>query len=761
MAIIFDAVLRRLRPRQVYRPTRTAVLTALLACAIPSSVLAADAGSAAADPPCVGLVLGGGGARGAAHVGVLKVLERERIPICKVAGTSMGSIVGGLYAAGYSPDEMERIVEHIDWASMFTDDPPRRDLPMERKDEDFRHLLSLDIGYVDGRVSLPGGLVRGQKLLLLLRRLTLSTWNVRNFDELPIPFRAVAGDIVTGKQVVFHDGDLALAIRSSMSVPGAFAPVHVDGHLLVDGGMVDNVPVDVMRDMGAKRMIVVDVSSPLVDEKSLSSPASVLNQMITALMAERTQRNLDTLGAEDVLIRPELGTLSSAAFDRSVEAIAIGERAAEAALPQLRRFSVDEATFAAYRSRQRHRDFDPGVIAFLDVAQPVPASAASNIERATAGDIDKPFDVDRLENDIGMAYGDGRYQQIDYRIVERDGESGIEILPTLKPWSAIGKFGFQLDDNFNGNNNYLLSAELTFNNINSAGAKWRNVLQLGRIGGLYSELYQPLGETGATYLKPSFELRNEKIPLWVGGNRLADYQVKRRMLGLEVGYTPDPKWRVSAGLIHGRDRAELLTGNPQDYSGGTENFTGMTYKATWDTLDSVSFPTNGLFANLAVTSYHHWMGSDVDGDVARAEIDWAQAWGRYRVLLGTRLSSALDDGQSLQAQTFLGGFLNLSGFEERALNGNQSALARGIVYRRTGNTSRLFSMPMYVGASLETGGTWASKSLVDSDDLVVAGSLFTGFSTPLGPMFLAYGRNSSGVDSWYLVFGSLLHQDDR
>ncbi len=215
------------------------LLAVLLLGSWPVGVQARSA-EVAVDTPCVGLVLGGGGARGIAHVGVLKVLERERIPVCAIAGTSMGAIVGGLYAAGFDAAELEQLLASIDWNDMFVDSPPRAQLPMERKQEDFRHLVDLEIGYRDGRLSIPAGLVRGQKLMLLLRRLTLSTWRAEDFDQLPIRFRAVAADIVTGRKKVFADGDLAVAIRASMSVPGAFAPVRVGEQLLVDGGMADN-----------------------------------------------------------------------------------------------------------------------------------------------------------------------------------------------------------------------------------------------------------------------------------------------------------------------------------------------------------------------------------------------------------------------------------------------------------------------------------------------------------------------------------------
>lgn len=711
------------------------------------------------EPPCVGLVLGGGGARGSAHIGVLKVLERERIPICRVAGTSMGAIVGGLYSTGYTPAEMEDLIRTIDWADMFVDDPPRPGQPMRRKDADFRYLLDLEIGYANGRVVLPVGIVQGQKLLMLLRRLTVSTWDVESFDQLPIPFRAVAADIITGDKVVFADGDLALAIRSSMSVPGAFAPVRVDDRLLVDGGMVDNVPVDIVRDMGAQRLIVVNVGSPLHNEEALTNPLVIMDQMITALMGERTRRQIASLGEQDVLISPELGDITAAEFNRGGEAIAIGERAAEAALPKLRTLSVDEATYAAHRARQQRRAFDPGLIAFLEVIHGRSPSAMRQLDRAVADNIGQPYESERVEKDIGTAYGDGRFQQIDYRIVERDGERGLQIIPAEKPWSAFGKLGFQLDDNFNGRNSYMVSAELTFNDINDLGAEWRNVLRLGRITGLRSEFYQPFGETGAFYLQPSLELRNESLPLWSDGNQLAEFRVNRREIALQAGYSPQPEWRISAELVRGRDRGDLLIGNPADFDTAREEYAGIVYNATWDSLDNINFPTRGVRVSADLETYYDAMGANVEGDVARLTGDWAQAWGRYHLLLGARFTSALDDDNFFQTQGFLGGFLNLSGFDERALFGTQTALARAVMYRRTGNTSRLFSLPMYVGASLETGNAWAVKSDVDTGDLILAGSLFVGFSTPLGPMFLAYGGNDEGESSWYLTFGSLLRPE--
>ncbi|MGH8172368.1 MAG: patatin-like phospholipase family protein, partial [Rhodanobacteraceae bacterium] len=371
-----------------------------------------------AQQPCIGLVLGGGGARGAAHIGVIEVLEREHIPICRIAGTSMGSIVGGLYAAGYTPAEMSQIVATLNWGELFTDDPARIELPMRRKESEYRYLLNFEIGYKDGRIITPIGVVQGQKLLLLLRRLLISVWDVENFDDLPIPFRAIATDIVAGKEVDFGSGDLPLAIRSSMSVPGAFAPTNLDGTLLVDGGVMNNVPIDVTRRMGAQQLIVVDVGSPLADESELSNPVALLNQMVGALMADKTKRQLATLHESDILIEPKLGKLSAADFDKCEEAIAIGRAAAELAVPRLRALSVSADEWSAFERVHRMRTFDPALVAFLDVDSKH-TQTAPYVKQSLAGDVGKPMDPEKLDKQLGVIYGSGNYQQVDYHIVEK------------------------------------------------------------------------------------------------------------------------------------------------------------------------------------------------------------------------------------------------------------------------------------------------------------------------------------------------------
>ena len=717
-------------------------------------------------PGCVGLVLGGGGARGAAHIGVIQVLEREHIPVCRITGTSMGSIVGGLYAAGYTADEMDNIVTTLDWKSLFSDDPDRVEMPMRRKEADYRYLLNFEVGYKDGHIITPVGFVQGQKLLLLLRRLLISTWDVQNFDQLSIPFRAVATDIVAGKPVVFSSGDLALAIRSSMSVPGAFAPTNVDGKLLVDGGLMDNVPIDIIRNMGAQRLIVVDVGSPLGDEKSLTNPIALLNQMVSTLMVEKTERQLATIGPDDILIKPALGDLGAGEFNRAAEAVAIGKAAAEAALPRLRALAVSPQSWQAYEASHRKRAFDPSLVAFLKV-DATHTQTTAYVQQSLEKDVGKPLSPEKLESQIGQVYGRGNYQQIDYHIVEDNTGRGLLISPTDKPWGPIyGKFGFQLDDDFSGTSEYLISTEITATNLNSLGGEWKNILWFGRIGGIRSEFYQPTGVNASSYIMPFAVVRNEDWPVYTsnGDKQLAEYRIHRRDLGLEAGWSPISYWRVFTSLTRGYDDGSLRIGSPTDFPDERSQFAAIRVGADWDSFNDTQFPTRGSHVEFDYDMYRPFLGGNVNGDVARFTADWVPDWGmsdsRYHLLLGLHASSAIQNTNFFETQDFLGGFLNLSGFSERSLFGNQSLLTRAIIYRRTGSLDALFSTPIYIGASLEAGNVWRNTSDVQLNSLLYAGSIFVGVESPLGPFFLGYGHAQDGHNAVYLTFGSLLRPQE-
>ncbi|HRQ63406.1 MAG TPA: patatin-like phospholipase family protein [Xanthomonadaceae bacterium] len=710
---------------------------------------------AGADEIRVGLVLGGGGARGIAHIGVLKVLERERVPIHAIAGTSMGAAVGALYASGYSAEELETIIGAIDWRDALRDGPPRGDLPMARKEESLRVLADIEMGYGEGRLKLPRGVLQGQNLQVLLQRLFLRAGDVGHFDELPIPFRAVAADIVTGEAVVFERGALPEVVRASMSVPAAFQPIRIDGRLLVDGGVVDNVPVDVARAMGVTHLIVVDVGEPLLPEEHLNSPLSITLQMVSVLMHAQTQRRLESLGERDVLIRPELGDIGSTQFDRAADTLAPGEAAAEAVIDHLRSLALSPSDYARHRAaRGRPRDELP-VVEFVRVNANHSRTARLVAARMSALS-GKPLDLDALEAGIAAAYGDGRYERISWRIVEDDaGRTGIEILPVDKGWGpTLIRFGLQLSDDFRGNSSYQLSAE------GSTPGWGEGLLQgrasIGRLTSLEGEYYSPFGFTGQYFLQPYAGVRATNIPLSLGDREIARLHQDRAFIGVRVGWDATHATRLGAGIERGRDRVRQRIGAPGGFDPLSSPYGAIVIGLTHDTLDNSVFPGSGQRLDLRSEIYRPALGSEDSEEVFRLAWNAAGRFGATRVLGGVRVSHASRDNAVLQGFDQLGGLGNLSGYGENELLGSQLFLARGLFYRPFSDAERLFSLPAYYGISLEAGNVWQDQRAVSIDSLIYAGSIFTGIETPLGPMLIGYGRASSGRHAFYIAFGNVI-----
>src|SRR5262249_24125240 len=311
--------------------------------------------------------LSGGGARGTAHIGVLKVLDQMRVPIDAIAGTSMGAVVGGLYASGLSARDIEKIMTSINWQDAFRDRPPREDLDLRRKEEDETFLVKYHFGVRDWHIVVPKGLIQGQKLIETLRRLTLPVAGINDFDDLPTPFRAVATDLESGDTVVMGSGDLTSAMRASLSAPGVFTPVERDGRLLVDGGLADNVPVDIARAMGVDVVIVVDVGYPLLPAKELNSAPVISSQMLAILIRQNSHAQLATLTEHDVLITPGLGNASAFDFGKVARAIAVGESAAREQGAQLAALAASEAQMRRYVVQREQARTPPPVVSYVEV----------------------------------------------------------------------------------------------------------------------------------------------------------------------------------------------------------------------------------------------------------------------------------------------------------------------------------------------------------------------------------------------------------
>lgn len=716
----------------------------------------------------IGLVLGGGGARGAAHIGVLKVLERERIPVHAIAGTSVGAIIGGLYSAGYSPNEIEQMIGSIDWIDIFNDNTARADQPMRQKETDLGSVANLEIGIVNGHLTIPTTLVRGQKLGLLLRRMFLGRSNVETFDDLPIPFRCVATDIGVVKPVVFSSGDLALAVRASMAVPGAFAPVKHDGKVLVDGGIVDNVPIDVARQMGVDRLIVVDVGQPLAPAESVNSGFQVMLQMIGGMMRDRTEERLATLTERDIFLRPAIKDVSTASFPRAIDAVGPGEESALAVVDRLRSFSVPEAEYQAWRATQHRPYTSPPEISFVNVDASRSATSEFIHDRISA-EPGKPLDIEALEKDIKGAFGRGTYDSITYHLTSNErGETGLDVIPVdTSLGRTVFRTGLQINDDFQGNDDYQLNIESRVTGLTEKGAEWRSFVGMGRVTTLESDFYLPFARRGNWFVAPLVSYYALNQPL-IGDQApyvdqtIAQYRVETWYGEFRIGRDFGDRFRLSFAALRGQDHAELEVGLSDVFPPSiVADVGGLNATLLWDSLDNVRFPRHGMRAEVSYTSYDQHMGSDEDGNLLRVSFDKAFTGGRNTLMLGARASLAKDAIDAQQSSSTLGGLTYLSGLRDRQLLGDQMLLLRSIYYRRLTQQSLLFDMPLYLAGSLEGGNVWDDYDDVAFDDLIGAASVFLGIDLPIGPLQFGYGRTFDGRNAFYLTFGSLVLPDYR
>ena len=608
---------------------------------------------------------------------------------------------------------------------------------------------------------------------MTFRRHLMPVADVDDFDKLAIPFRCVASDLANGQAVVFSKGDLPFAIRASMSVPAVFQPVKDDqGRMLVDGMVAANVPIEIAREMGATRLIVVDVGESLAETKDINSPISVTNQVLSILLNRKTQADLETLTERDLLIRPELGATTAADFPLTPQIIAMGERAAEQALAKIRLFSSDNDTYTEFTASHKLPVSSSERIAFLRV-RTGRSRTVGNVEAQLSPLLGSKLEPEKVESAIQSVYGDGRYERITYK-TERDsnGRLGIAILPVDKGWGPnFLRFGLALDDDFQGNNNYRLSAELRLTGRNIHGGEWRNRIDLGKESGLRSEFWQPYGSRSQFYLRPSLDARatlrrigltQAELDDELSDPTLGEFRQRSYAAGLETGFDFTANQRLRADLTRERDDIRLQIGTASSNLPVLSESLRFGLGYLYDSLDDVAFPSGGLRADVGYRRYFDAFGGTASAQGIRTSIDYAHSFGPHTLLAGARLSRPLGGANGvLQIYDSIGGFAKLSGFSEDIRYGQANALGRLIYYRRFARADKLFDSPVYIGATLERGNAWLDASDACACDLLTAGSIFFGADTFFGPMYLGYGRASSGDDAVYLSFGSLAFSRQR
>lgn len=734
--------------------------------------------------PRIGLVLSGGGARGFAHLGVLRVLDELRIPVDAVAGTSMGAVVGGLYAAGIPYEALERIFRQRDWSRLFDDDPPRPELRLRRKREERELTLPLEIGVGAEGVRFPPGIISGGKLYTLLQIHTHTVREVMDFDDLPVPFRAVATDVTTGEGVVLEGGSLPDAIRASMAVPAVFTPVEAEGRLLVDGGVVNNLPVDVARSMGTDVLLVVDVSTDLEElgEGAAASAPSILQRVLTIFTQRNVRQSLAELTDRDLLLRPDLEGIRVSDFSELEAGLTAGEDVARAAAGALRRLSLPEA---AWERRERARTAnwlpDPTLTPrFLAVDTTETRLAAETVRRMLPFRSGDTITTGALEEGVVDILGYGGFSRVGFEIAGgpagpvgrgEEGEAagrprevgqdaglppgaGLLFRPRDKPWGpGILRGGLFLADRQRGAATWGLLANYTHTRLNGRGGELRAQLQIGSDQDIRVEFYQPLdpGERFFAAARAQIGRRDERVPSVSGA--LESFDLTESGLSAFAGLRLAHWGEARLGLFRGTLDAEV----PEEPGSPLARDADV---STWllqleaDVLDRVAFPSRGLLFLGELRRSGGLLGGDEDFDLLRLEGLGARSWGRHTLLLGGLVATALGSDPPLARETRLGGLFRLTGLEPSGLRGPYAGLAKLVWWFRPGGpASAADAGPLRLGLALEAGGAWDAPGDVALADILLGTALLVGIDTPMGPAHAGWGWTETHAPAWVLRLG--------
>ncbi len=737
--------------------------------------LASAAAPQAAERPKIALVLSGGGAKGAAHLGVLKVLEEMRVPVDIVLGTSMGSYVAGMYALGYSADEVTQKTLQMDWNKGYQDKVTRQDLSLRKKVQADEFQLQTDIGLSDGKVKLPEGMYQGQGMAALLREATSNLPELRSFNELPLPYRAIATDMETVQPVVLDRGNLALVMQASMSIPGALKPVEIDNKLLADGGIVNNLPIDIALKMGADVIIAVDISDKLKPKSELNSAFGLVDQLTTFMTRSGTERQLSLLRPQDLLLTPEVSSYSVSDFSRMLEIVGRGESAANGMAKQLSTLSVSPEVYDEYQRNKldRRAQLSGQPAYYLDKIVIHNNSRLSDevIKGMLQVETGKVQTNENLEAGIERINALGTFERVTYQIDEEQGQNVLVVNATEKGWGPdYLDFTFAIEEDFSSRSDYSYGVAYTLTNLNSLGGELRNEFSLGTWKHLRSEFYTPFdaeqryywqlgggydNETRSLYLSQAQRLWDDQ-PLGSSSSNYVDMKSGTWGIDSELGWSPQPWQQLALGMRAARSDLDLQGAS----SSITVNTWGPYLSYDLDSLDSRAFPEKGHYLSGRMTYAHSQGGEDLTTDREWglvSELSLIQPLRLYeRHTLNMRLSgggSAVSDLQPMYLQD-LGGLFNLSGYQRYQLSGRYKLFGAMIYsYRLLDNNFGAFKSPLYLGFSLERGNIWAAKSEMNWNDMQNAASIYVGSDTFLGPVYLAYGQADSGDSSAYQLFG--------
>lgn len=728
----------------VVSPARLARTAGLLAVA---AVLATAA--VAADRPKIGLVLGGGGARGAAHIGVLEVLEQLRVPVDCVAGTSMGALVAGAWVAGLDTVTMRRELSKADWADMFQDNPGYNEFNLRNKRLAQRYLPGSEFGITPRGAETPPGVVTGQKIKLFFNQLVHADAGERAIETLPLPLAIVATDIGTGERVVLRDGSLTSAMRASMSVPGLMAPLEYRGRKLVDGMLVDNLPVQAVRELcGAEVVIAVNVGSPLAAPEQVTGLLSVFGQMVNILSEQNVTQSLARLGPGDVYIKPGLEGVSAGDFQRNGEVADMGRVAALASADALRRLAVDAPTYAAFRQRLAVPIDQTTRIDEIEVAELKTVNPAT-LTRYLDQQVGQPLDASALNKSLLRAYGDGHYQQVDYTLLRQHDRNVLRILPVEKSWGPdYLRLGLNLDTTLRAGSNYALRAAYQKTWLNRLGGELLFTADLGSESGVGVDFYQPLDPAQRYFVEAEASTRYEYAPLYIGDQRVTLYRNRVSTLDLTAGINLQLLGQARLGWREERRDLGVETGLPLLPQAALRS-SGVLADLQLDQLDRLYLPTSGWALHMS------WFESArEDYNQVALQANTAHPIGDWVVATRLKYDGSTHGQLPLQALSSLGGFLNLSGYADGQLLGDKVLYGHLRFERIIGRMPLGLTGDMRLGLALEAGKMGRPLNVQGPSQWLDSTALYLGGETPFGPVYVGAGWSSQGKSNVYLSLGA-------
>lgn len=703
--------------------------------------------------PRIALVLSGGGARGFAHVGVLRALQEMRVPVDLVTGASMGAVVGGAYSSGRSVDELEQFVRETDWTQVLADRPPRDDLAFRRREDDLLVPSRLEFGVDSSGLKLPPGAVGNATLEATLIRLLPPGWGDQRLDRLPLPFRCVASDLLTGEMVELHDSPLFASLRASLAMPGVFEPIRVNGRLLVDGGLVRNLPVDLARAMGADVVIAVNVGTPLSGEDELGSSVGVARQMLHILTEQNVRKSLGELRSNDVLISPDLAGISFMNFGLAEKAMAAGHRATKALQPQLLAYAVPAEQYAAYELDRRRITTLAEQARAIDRLEVHASPHAGSQALAARLGLSEGMTLTSIEirEAAGRLLAGGEFERVEVDIRDGADSREVHITPIEALWARSRlRLGIEANSDFADDHRFTVSALHTMPWLNSWGAEMRTLARLGSERSLAVQLWQPLAPGASWYVAPSMMLSSSSLDVYEDGQRTQRVAYDVGTLALSVGRQLSNWGNVQLGVERRVGRAHSLIGPDEDRISARLAETAPFLQVQVDTLDSLALPSRGslLQGRVEHTLRRAGLGGEARASASTVGLQAFRVgdWASHVYVEWARSHSGL-------APLSLGGFLRLSGTPRESIGAREVVLGRLVMARRIGEMPAGLGGAVRTGFSIELGGGHDTQQGLHASDLKRAGSGFVSIDTRFGPLFLALGATHGEGAALYIFLG--------